>query len=71
MISELLLLVAIFLLSYTFYKWATLNNDFFEWRNIKYLKPKFLIGSTGGAFTATYTAVEFAEKLYNAFPDEP
>lgn len=68
MIGILLLFVAIFLLSYAFYKWATLNNDFFERRNIKYMKPRFLIPD---AFTTKYTAAEFAQKLYNTFPNEP
>lgn len=68
MIGALLLLAAIFLLSYAFYKWATLNYDFFERRNMKYLKPKFLIPE---AFMGKYTAVEFAKNLYNAFPNEP
>lgn len=71
MIGVLLLFVAVFLLSYAFYKWATLNNDYFERRNMKYLKPSFFIGSTGDAFSKKYTAAEFAEKLYNAFPGVP
>lgn len=71
MIGVLLLFVAIFLLSYKFYKWGTLNNDFFERRNIKYLKPKFLIGSSGPTLLGKLTGVELAQKLYNAFPDEP
>lgn len=71
MFGELVLFAAILLLSYAFYKWATLNNDYFERRNIKYMKPSFLIGSTGVAFSNKYSAVEFAQRLYNAFPDEP
>lgn len=71
MIGVLLLFAAIILLSYAFYKWATFNNDFFERQNIKYLKPRFLIGSIGDTFSGKYTAVEFAQKMYNAFPDEP
>lgn len=70
MLGMLLLFAAIFLLSFAFYKWATLNNDFFKRRNMKYLKPTFLIGSTGALITNKYTAVEFTQKLYDAF-DEP
>lgn len=70
MIGEILLFAAISLISYAFYKWATINNDFFEHRNIKFMKPKFLVGNTGGLFFNRYTAIAFAQKLYQAFPDE-
>ncbi|XP_055306358.1 uncharacterized protein LOC129570685 [Sitodiplosis mosellana] len=70
MIGEILLFAAISLISYAFYKWATINNDFFERRNIKYLKPRFLVGNTGGLFFNKYTAAAFSQKLYQAFPDE-
>lgn len=72
MIAELLLFGVTLLLSYAFYKWATLNNDYFERRKIKYSKPSFLIGTTGSAFFGNRdTAAEFAQKLYDAFPNEP
>lgn len=70
MLVELLLLVIVLLLPWVFYKWATLNYDFFERRNIKFVKPKFLVGNTGGAFFNKYTATEFSNKLYRTFPDE-
>lgn len=70
MIGEILLFAAISLISYAFYMWATINNDFFERRNIKFLKPKFLVGNTGGLFFNKYTATAFVQKLYQAFPDE-
>ena len=71
MFGELLLSAAISLILYAFYKWATANNDYFERRNIKYLKPKFLIGNIAGAYFNKYTGAEFSEKLYQAFQDEP
>lgn len=71
MLGESLLFVAISLIAYAFYKWATVNNDFFEKRNVKYLKPNFLVGNTGGLFFNRYRAPEFAQKMYNAFPNEP
>lgn len=71
MLTELIVCVVIALFAYTFYKWATINNNFFKLRNVKYLKPKFFVGSTGGLFLSRYTAPEFQKKLYNAFPDEP
>lgn len=70
MFGELFLLAAISLILYAFYKWATINNDYFKQRNVKYLKPKFLIGNNGGIYINKYTAAEFSDKLYNAFPNE-
>lgn len=70
MFAEFLLLTAIVLLTYAFYKWATVDNDYFAQRNIKFLKPKFLVGNTGGLFLNRFTAIEFSKNLYNAFPNE-
>lgn len=70
MIGVLLLLTAVSLIVYAFYKWATLSNDYFEQRNIKYLKPYFLMGNTGGALMNRYTPGEFSKMLFNAFPAE-
>lgn len=70
MLGELLLFAAISLLAFAFYKWATLNNDYFEKRNMKYMKPTFLVGNTAAIFTNKYTATEFVQILYQAFPDE-
>lgn len=64
------LVVAFALIVYTFYKWATINNNIFKKQNIKFIKPKFLFGNTGGLFSNQYTAIEFAQKLYNSFPNE-
>lgn len=68
MLAGFLVFVAISLISFLFYKWATQNNDYFERRNVKYLKPTFLIGNIGGMFIRT--ATEFAQTMYQAFPDE-
>lgn len=70
MLAELLLSTGLALFAYAFYKWATIQNDFFQKRNVKFLKPKFLIGNTGGMFSNQYTATEFAHMLYNSFPSE-
>lgn len=71
MLGELLFVAATSLFALAFYIWATLNNDYFLKRNLKFLKPKFLVGNTGGLFLNKYTATGFAQKLYQAFPDEP
>lgn len=71
MLGEVLLFVALSLIAFAFYKWATLNNDYFEKRNVKCTKPSFLFGNSGSLFLNKYTATEFAQKLYQAFPEEP
>lgn len=70
MFGEILVIAAISLFSYAFYKWATINNEFFERRNIKYMKPSFFVGNTGGLFCNQYTVVDFARKVYQEFPNE-
>lgn len=70
MLAEFLAIIAISLLSFAFYKWATLNNDYFKKRNIEYMKPRFLFGNTGGQFIKKYTVAEFMQKLYQ-FSDQP
>lgn len=70
MLEGLLICVAIALVLYAFYKWATINNDFFEKHNLKSLKPKFLFGNTGGVFFNQYSGAEFCDMMYDAFPNE-
>lgn len=70
MFDGLIFFVAFLLICYAFYKWATLNNDFFEQRNIKNVKPTFLIGNNAGSLFNKYTGAEFCKKLYQTFPDE-
>lgn len=70
MLDGIVLLVAIALISYVIYKWATANNDFFEKRNLKYLKPKFLLGNTGGIFLNQYSGADFCDMMYKPFPNE-
>lgn len=70
MIGESLLLIAVILFSWAFYKWATLNNNYFERRNVKHMTPNFIVGNTGGMFLNKYTAIEFNSWIYNAFPNE-
>lgn len=50
--------------SYAFYKWATMNNDYFKERNLKYLKPKFLVGNTLGLFLNRYEPFNYINKIY-------
>lgn len=62
---ELLLFVV--LISFIFYKWARVNDDFFVKRNVEHLKPTFLLGNNEGKITAT----NFANKIYRTFPNKP
>lgn len=71
MFAMILLLATIALVSYAFYKWATANNDYFEKRNVKFIKPSFLFGSTSGLFFNKYDATEFSDKFYSVYPGEP
>lgn len=70
MIAGVLFLVGFALALYCFYKWATRNYDYFERNGIAALKPKFLIGNTGGLYANRYTPQEFSDYLYTAFPKE-
>lgn len=70
MLDGLLLLIAIALISFAFYKWARANEDFFEKRNIKCSKPTFLFGNVGGVFLGKYDAAEYSDKMYSEFPTE-
>lgn len=55
---------------YAFYKWATINNNYFEKRNLKHLKPKFLFGNTIGLFMNRYRPADFVNSIYYRFPKE-
>lgn len=70
MLSESLLAIGVGLIAYAFYKWATLNNDYFSGRNLSHKKPKFLLGDAYGVFFNVFTAPEFSKMLYNSFPSE-
>lgn len=55
---------------YAFYKWAIANQDYFSKRNIKHLKPKFLVGNTAGLFMKRFRAPTFYDSMYYEFPNE-
>lgn len=50
------------------YKWATKNNDFFAKQGIPFLKPLFLIGSSG-RFSGKKSPQKSIIDHYNQFPD--
>lgn len=69
MIGGFILWGGVALLIYAFYKWATINNDYFEKRGVSYMKPTFLVGNNGGfLFLMKYTMTEFLNMFYTANP---
>lgn len=71
MSGALFLLATITSLAFAFYKWATLHNNFFRQRNVKFAQPTFLLGSSATNFSKEISATDYARLLYDAFPDEP
>lgn len=69
-VGTVLLATAIALIAYSFFKWATLNNDFFEKRGVRFLKPTFLLGSTWKFYTQQIDMFQFVNYLYRSFPNE-
>lgn len=69
MISTLVLVSAIILFVYAFYKWATINNDYFKRRSVKSMKPELMVGNSGFFFGKT-SILDVTIKQYNEFPDE-
>lgn len=67
---ELLAIIGIALIVYAFYKWATLNDNYWAEKNVKFLKPYFLVGNTGGFWTNRYNIYDYISMLYNSFPNE-
>ncbi|KAJ6636759.1 putative cytochrome P450 9f2 [Pseudolycoriella hygida] len=68
MFDVLLLLTAVSLFAYAFYKWVTKNYNYFKDRNLAFITPKFLVGNFGAFLTKQLTAQEFSDYLYNAHP---
>lgn len=68
MFDILLILVAIALFGYAFFKWATKNDNYFKDRNFAFVKPKFLFGTLGAFMMKQQTAHEFSDSLYNVHP---
>lgn len=70
MSDGLLFVIVILTAIYAFYKWATANDKYFEQRNVKFVKPTFLIGNTGDLFFNRCSAAEYSKNIYNQFTDE-
>lgn len=70
MIVELIYVAALAWIIFAFCKWVTLNNNYFEKRGLRYVKPVFIFGNTGGFFLSKYNSPDFVKMLYNKFPNE-
>lgn len=55
---------------YLFYKWATVNYDFFEKQGIAYIKPFPLLGSNFSVFFKKQPLVTTMMDNYNKFRHE-
>lgn len=53
-----------------FFKWATLNRDYFAKRGIKHFPSKFLIGDTTALYTKRTNGAAFLEMIHHRFPKE-
>lgn len=67
---SVLVITAIGLIIYSFYKWATQNNDFFKRKGITHFKPTFIVGNTADLFFQKVELFEFVRILYSAHPSE-
>lgn len=70
MFSIILLLIAVSLLGYAFYKWATLNNDYFLRKGVSFRKPTFLFGNSANILLKKLALVDYVNWHYNQFPDK-
>lgn len=68
MFSEILLVVALVLIVYNIYKWTTKNDNYFESRNLKYIK--LTLKSVVDLICGKYTLRESLLEGYNSI-DEP
>lgn len=62
------LLVLGLLIGIAFYRWATANSDYFVKRGLPYIRPKFLMGTTGSMLMKLYHMDDWMRWLYNAYP---
>lgn len=69
-LSNQLILSIICMLIYRVYRWATQNHNYFEKKGIAALKPIPFVGNTIAFYLKKVELIDFAQKLYNDFPNE-
>lgn len=62
--------VAMVLIVFLVYKWATQNDKYFVKRGVRALTPTLFFGNSAEFFTKKIELIEFVKKLYDDFPDE-
>lgn len=70
MLPTILLLTSLALFFYAFYKWATLNNDYFLKKGVPFRKPTFLFGNSGNMILRKLSIAHYMQYQYNQFPDK-
>lgn len=71
MLLDLLLYAVVSgILFYVFYKWATVNRDYFSKRRMKQMTPTFLVGNTFGLFAKRHVPKDFIDSIYYRYPNE-
>lgn len=70
MIELLVLTAGLCLMGYAFYKWATLNNDYFAVNHptLPFVPPTFLLGTFGGMMIGLHQMDTWCRWLYNVYP---
>lgn len=69
-ISLWLIIGGVCAIFYIFYLQVTKNETFFADRGVRYIKPRFLFGSSMEFFFKKIELIDFIKNLYNAMPNE-
>lgn len=71
MIGELILALGILLISYAIYKYQSINRQYFEERNVKYLGLSFSLYNIYAMIFGRIDVLQFVKRHYDSLPDEP
>lgn len=69
MLQAAVLVAGLGLIGLAFYKWVTLNNDYFAKRSVPFIKPTFLLGATGGMIMRLHRMDTWCKWMYNEYCD--
>jgi hypothetical protein len=64
-IKKMIVWLGVAAAAFLFYKWATNNNDYFEKRGVKFMKPTFLLGSHATMFFEKKSLPDMVCKWYD------
>ena len=57
--------IGVIAVAYLFYKWGISTYDYFEKRDVKFIKPVFLMGSNTNMFFNKLSLPDLVQKWYN------